>query len=100
MPQCVTGCPRFILEGLLTFLCALPSWWLIPDFPEDGRVLKELDQKKWMYRLLQNQGVTNVPVDFSWRQVRKAFSDWKVYVYSLMWVANFFSCLLNFEGGD
>ncbi|KAF8316359.1 MFS general substrate transporter [Clavulina sp. PMI_390] len=76
----------FILEGLLTFICAIPAWWLIPDFPEDGRVLNGQEQKKWLYRLQQNQGVTNTPIPFSMRLVKRAFADWKTYVYALMYI--------------
>ncbi|KAF9512561.1 hypothetical protein BS47DRAFT_1345338 [Hydnum rufescens UP504] len=73
----------FILEGLLTFLCAIPAWWLIPDFPEDHRVLKGIDRERWLHRLTRNQGVTSAPLPFSWRQVWRAFGDWRTYVYAL-----------------
>lgn len=33
-----------------------------------------------------NQGVTNAPLPFSWNQVRRAFADWKTYVYALMYI--------------
>jgi hypothetical protein len=80
-------CPiynSFILEGLVTFVCAAPAWWLIPDFPEDGRVLRGIDQKRWLHRLHENQGVTNASIPFSMKQIRAAFLEWKVYVYALM----------------
>ncbi|KAF9513674.1 hypothetical protein BS47DRAFT_1372468 [Hydnum rufescens UP504] len=78
---------RFILEGLLTFLCAIPAWWLVPDFPEDHRVLKGIDRERWLHRLAKNQGVTNVPLPFSWRQVRRAFTDWRTYIYALLYLS-------------
>jgi len=74
----------FILEGLLTFVVAIPAWWLIPDFPEDGRVFRGIDQKRWLHRLRQDQGVTNASIPFSMEQVRAVFVNWKSYVYSLM----------------
>ena len=74
----------FILEGLVTFVVAIPAWWLIPDFPEDGRVLRGIDQKRWLHRLRQDQGVTNASIPFSMKQVRAVFVNWKSYVYSLM----------------
>jgi MFS transporter, ACS family, DAL5 transporter family protein len=77
------ACIRFILEGLLTFLCAIPAWWLVPDFPDDHRVLKGIDRERWLHRLAKNQGVTNAPLPFSWRQVRRAFTDWRTYVYAV-----------------
>lgn len=79
----------FILEGIFTFVCAVPAYWIIPDFPEDDRVLHGIDQKRWLHRLHVNQGVTNAPIPFSWRQVRRAFLDWKTYVYALMSVFYF-----------
>ena len=74
----------FILEGLVTFVCAVPAWWLIPDFPEDGRVLRGIDQKRWLHRLREGQGVTNASIPFSMTQVRAEFLEWKTYVYALM----------------
>lgn len=74
----------FIFEGLITFVCSVPAWWLIPDFPEDGRVLRGIDQKRWLHRLRENQGVTHAPIPFSMIQVRAAFFEWKTYVYALM----------------
>ncbi|KAF9506094.1 hypothetical protein BS47DRAFT_1353318 [Hydnum rufescens UP504] len=76
----------FILEGIVTFLCAIPAWWLIPDFPEDHRVLKGIDRERWLHRLAKNQGVTNAPLPFSWRQVRRAFTDWRTHVYALLYI--------------
>lgn len=78
----------FILEGLLTFLCAIPAWFIIPDFPEDGRVLKGIDRDRWLHRLAKNQGVTNAPIPFSTKQVWAAFTNWKTYVYALMCVSD------------
>ncbi|KAF9506091.1 hypothetical protein BS47DRAFT_463665 [Hydnum rufescens UP504] len=77
----------FILEGIVTFLCAIPAWWLIPDFPEDHRVLKGIDRKRWLHRLAKNQGVTSAPLPFSWRQVRRAFTDWRTYAYALLYIS-------------
>jgi MFS family permease len=76
----------FLLEGLLTFVCAIPAWWLVVDFPEDAKFLTEDERTKWLSRLLKNQGVTNAPVPFSMRQVKKAFTNWKTYVYALMYI--------------
>jgi hypothetical protein len=74
----------FILEGLLTILCAIPAFWIIANFPEDAAFLTDQERAKWLYRLATNQGVTNASLPFSWDQVTKAFKDWKVYVFALM----------------
>ncbi|KZV89876.1 MFS general substrate transporter [Exidia glandulosa HHB12029] len=76
----------FILEGLLTFLCALPAWWLVPDFPEDAKFLTERERSQWMARLRRSQGLTGTHVAYSWEQVRRAFVDWRTYIYALMYI--------------
>jgi len=76
----------FILEGIVTFVCAVPAWWLIPDFPEDGRVLRGIDQKRWLRRLREDQGVIGASIPLSAKQVRAVFSEWKTYVYAIMFM--------------
>ncbi|EJD38877.1 putative MFS nicotinic acid transporter Tna1 [Auricularia subglabra TFB-10046 SS5] len=76
----------FILEGLLTLACAIPGWWLVPDFPEDAKFLNESERGKWMARLRRSQGLTAMPLPFRWAHVRRAFSDWRAYVYALMYI--------------
>jgi hypothetical protein len=31
----------FILEGLFTVLCAVASFWIVQDFPQDAKFLSE-----------------------------------------------------------
>jgi len=65
-------------------VCAVPAWWLIPDFPEDGRVLRGIDQKRWLHRLREDQGVNSASIPLSAKQVRAVFLEWKTYVYAIM----------------
>jgi hypothetical protein len=65
-------------------VCAVPAWWLIPDFPEDGRVLRGIDQKRWLRRLREDQGVINASIPLSTKQIRAVFLEWKTYVYAIM----------------
>jgi len=76
----------FILEGIVTFVCAVPAWWLIPDFPEDGRVLRGIDQKRWLRRLREDQGVISASIPLSVKQVRAVFLEWRTYVYAIMFM--------------
>ncbi|PWN87159.1 putative MFS nicotinic acid transporter Tna1 [Acaromyces ingoldii] len=78
----------FIIEGLITFVCALPAWWAIVDFPaEDNKLLNKEEARKWNHKLAISQGVTNANTPFSWAQVREAFLDWKTWMYSLMYIS-------------
>lgn len=78
----------FIIEGLVTFFAALPGWWLLVDFPaDDNKVLTPAETKKWNHFLAKSQGVTNADVPFSWDQVRQAFSDYRTYMYAIMYIS-------------
>ena len=35
----------FILEGLFTVLCAIASFWILEDFPENAKFLNEEERK-------------------------------------------------------
>ncbi|KAF8503009.1 putative MFS nicotinic acid transporter Tna1 [Gautieria morchelliformis] len=71
----------FILEGLLTVICALPALWLVQDFPQYSNILSPQERAKWLHRLNISQGVTNAPLPFSKSQVVRALTEWKTYVY-------------------
>lgn len=78
----------FIVEGLLTIACAIPAWWIIADFPTDkNRFITPLEAKKWVRYIENSQGVTSAQIPFSRSQVVQAFKDWKLYVYSLMYLS-------------
>ncbi|CAO1632161.1 unnamed protein product [Sympodiomycopsis kandeliae] len=78
----------FIIEGLLTVVCAVPGWWIIADFPTDkNRFITPLEARKWVRHIENSQGVTSAQIPFSRKQVMQAFKDWKLYVYSLMYLS-------------
>ncbi|KAF8530469.1 putative MFS nicotinic acid transporter Tna1 [Hysterangium stoloniferum] len=77
----------FILEGLITFICAIPAPWLLQDFPQYSNLLTPAEKAKWLHRLNISQGVTNTPLPFTKKQVWKALRDWKTYAYSLMFLS-------------
>ena len=78
----------FIIECLITFICAIPGWWLLVDFPaDDNKVLNKQETAKWNHFLAASQGVTNADVPFSWRQVRRAFADYRTYMYAIMYIS-------------
>lgn len=78
----------FIIEGLITLICALPGWWLLVDFPsDDNKILNRSETAKWNNYLAKSQGVTNADVPFSWSQVARAFKDYRTYLYALMYIS-------------
>lgn len=78
----------FIIEGLITFVCAVPGWWLLVDFPsDDNKILDRSQTAKWNNHLAKSQGVTNANVPFSWDQVTDAFKDYRTYLYAVMYLS-------------
>jgi MFS family permease len=78
----------FIIEGLVTLLAAIPGWWLLVDFPaDDNKILTPEQTRKWNHFLAKSQGVTNANVPFSWGQVRQAFTDYRTYMYAVMYIS-------------
>lgn len=78
----------FIIEGLITFICALPGWWLLVDFPaDDNKILTRSETAKWNHFLAKSQGVTNANVPFSWAQVRRSFADYRTYLYAVLYIS-------------
>lgn len=76
-----------MLEGIVTILCALPGPWIIVDFPGDkNKILTEDQTLRWRNRLAISQGVSNADIPFSWKQVRDAFTDYKTYLYAIMYL--------------
>lgn len=78
----------FIIEGLITFICAIPGYWLLVDFPaDDNRILDASQTRKWNHFLAKSQGVTNANVPFSWEQIGRAFLDYRTYMYAIMYIS-------------
>lgn len=81
----------FILEGLVTVLVAVLSYFLLYDFPETAGFLTEEERAFVVYRLrYQGQVATEASdsagarvaqsEEFQWKYVWQAFTDWQIYV--------------------
>ncbi|KAF7799237.1 hypothetical protein EIP86_010469 [Pleurotus ostreatoroseus] len=70
----------FILEGLFTVLCAIASFWIIEDFPENAKFLSEAE-KSWVIRRLQDDSKFSAGGEkFKFKYVRQSLGDWKTWV--------------------
>lgn len=75
----------FILEGLITVLAGVASWWMVFDWPETARFLDETDRVRVQRRLiLDRQGKT--AEDFDKRYIYEALKDWKTYGYMVIYM--------------
>ncbi|KAK5653413.1 hypothetical protein OQA88_8898 [Cercophora sp. LCS_1] len=75
----------FILEGIVTVLVAVGSYWGLEDFPETARFLTE-EERAFVVRRLKYQGrekggeMVAEADEFKWKYVRDAFLDWQIWV--------------------
>lgn len=75
----------FILEGLITVIAGIVSWWMVFDWPETARFLDTNDRIRVQRRLiLDRQGKT--ADDFDRRHIFEAVKDWKTYVYAVIYM--------------
>ncbi|KAL2183949.1 MFS general substrate transporter [Thermothelomyces heterothallicus CBS 203.75] len=70
----------FILEGLLTIVVGIASFWMVHDFPDEARFLSEDDRARVIRRLkLDKQASANhesFRMTWFWQAVR----DWKMWL--------------------
>ncbi len=101
----------FILEGLLTVIVALASYFLLYDFPETAGFLTEEERAFVVYRLKYQGQVASTTAaassdgtpaasskvaqseEFQWKYVWQAFGDWQIYVNIFVyWGVSDFLC--------
>ncbi|WVQ83828.1 hypothetical protein IAT38_005972 [Cryptococcus sp. DSM 104549] len=75
----------FIIEGLLTFVVAIASFWMIHDWPDTARFLTPLEREMILVRLKGEQGLA-AEGGYNMGIVKKALKDWKTYVLMLMYI--------------
>ncbi|KAI5866520.1 MFS general substrate transporter [Durotheca rogersii] len=78
----------FILEGLVTVVVAVISFFVLHDFPETASFLTEEERAFVLFRLKyqgQREGNSGQPQvaeadEFKWKYVLDAFKDWQIWV--------------------
>ncbi|KAG0257248.1 hypothetical protein DFQ27_005211 [Actinomortierella ambigua] len=72
----------FIIEGLITVMVSMATYFLLPDFPSKARFLdddmKELAEK----RMVADAGPATEK-HFSWRQFWMVYVDWKTFMHAI-----------------
>jgi hypothetical protein len=85
----------FILEGIFTILCAVASFWIVQDFPEDAKFLSE-PERVWVTRRLQADAQYSAGGEkFRMNSVWQSLKDWKTYL-AMGW-AHVFDAILGFS---
>ena len=70
----------FILEGLLTILVSIAAYFFIFNYPATASFLTESERKRIYVRLKASNDATRDEA-FSWKNVRQALGDPKVWLY-------------------
>ena len=72
-----------IMEGIPTFLLGIATWWLLADDPETAYYLTSEEKTLMITRRNRQIGQTQSAQEFSWADVKKGLTDWKVYAFCL-----------------
>ncbi|KAI1818417.1 MFS general substrate transporter [Poronia punctata] len=70
----------FILEGLLTVVIAVVSFWMVHDFPDEARFLSDDDRARVIRRLRMDQQSSAEHEEWSNRYLIAGLKDWKMWL--------------------
>lgn len=70
----------FILEGLLTVIIGVVSFWLVHDFPDLAKFLSDDDRARVIRRLKLDQQSSASHEEFSMKYFWQALYDWKMWL--------------------
>ena len=72
----------FILEGLVTVVASVLSFWIIVDFPDDATFLTETERTVVIRRLQGDDQFSAAGERLRWKNIAASLMDWKTYLYS------------------
>ncbi|PKK79455.1 MFS general substrate transporter [Rhizophagus irregularis] len=72
----------FIIEGLMTVIVSIISYFLLSNYPEKTKWLRDEERKYVVERLKYDAGKAHV-THFNKKQIYAALTDWKVYLAML-----------------
>lgn len=78
----------FILEGLLTIIIGVISFWMVHDFPDEARFLSKDDRARVLLRLKSDKQSSAQHEDFKLDYLWAALKDWKTYNGMLMYMGS------------
>lgn len=70
----------FILEGLLTVVFGVASFWMVHDFPDDARFLSDEDRARVVRRLKADQQSSAEREDWNMSHLWAGLKDWKMWL--------------------
>ncbi|EPE06875.1 major facilitator superfamily transporter [Ophiostoma piceae UAMH 11346] len=70
----------FILEGILTIVLGIVSFWMVHDFPDDAKFLSPEDRVRVIRRLKMDQQSSAEHEEFQMFYLWQALRDWKMWL--------------------
>ncbi|TFK39767.1 MFS general substrate transporter [Crucibulum laeve] len=70
----------FILEGLVTVLAGLASFWIIQDFPDTAKFLTEAERTVVVRRLQSDDQFSAAGEKLKMKYIWKSLLDWKTWI--------------------
>ncbi|KAK0632717.1 major facilitator superfamily domain-containing protein [Immersiella caudata] len=70
----------FILEGLLTIVVGIVSFWMVHDFPDEAKFLSDVDRARVIRRLKLDQQASANHESFRMSYLWDAVKDWKMWL--------------------
>ncbi|KAH6854079.1 major facilitator superfamily domain-containing protein [Chaetomium sp. MPI-CAGE-AT-0009] len=70
----------FIIEGLLTIVVGVASFWMVHDFPDEARFLSDDDRARVVLRLRKDQQASANHEAFEMSYLWQALRDWKMWL--------------------
>ncbi|KXN87484.1 hypothetical protein AN958_08789, partial [Leucoagaricus sp. SymC.cos] len=74
----------FIVEGAITVLFGIVSWFFIPDFPDQNNFLTQEETKLVLERVERDRG-DSVPDELTLSKILQHLQDWKIWAFGLMY---------------
>ncbi|KAK2073233.1 hypothetical protein P8C59_007528 [Phyllachora maydis] len=70
----------FVLEGLLTIIIGVVSFWMVHDFPDEAKFLSDADRTRVIRRLKLDMQSSAEREDFKMLYFWQAVKDWKMWL--------------------
>jgi len=76
----------FILEGLVTILVGIASYWMVHDFPAEATFLSPDDRARVLRRLRADKQASASHEDFQMRYFWQSAKDWKTLMFAIIYM--------------
>lgn len=76
----------FIIEGLVTVLAGLASFWIVQDFPDTAKFLSEKERAFVVHRLQGDDQFSAGGEKLTWKYIFAGLLDWKTWIGMIVYM--------------